>query len=83
MRDLVPWVTAVLLVLAAVFTVAVRRDLYDIGRDIGVLEESVIERRRLNDNLELARERLASPMAVAAQAERAGVELVPAEAGVR
>jgi len=72
MRDLMLWGTAVLFLLAALYTVAVRRELYAHARDLGVLERRLLERRRRNDNLALLRERLASPSSLRQRAERPG-----------
>ncbi|MHC4819413.1 MAG: hypothetical protein ACYTF8_15320 [Planctomycetota bacterium] len=61
MRDVMLWGTAVLFLLAALYTVAVRRELYAHAKDLGILERRLLERQRRNDNLALLRERLASP----------------------
>lgn len=73
MRDVLGWGTAVLFLLAALYTVAVRRELYAQARDLGVLERRLLEQRRRNDNLALLRERLASPAALRRRAERHGL----------
>jgi hypothetical protein len=73
MRDVMLWGTAVLFLLAALYTVAVRRELYAHARDLGVLERRLLERRRRNDNLALLREHLASPGHLRQRAERDGL----------
>ncbi|MHC4134799.1 MAG: hypothetical protein ACYTDU_14125 [Planctomycetota bacterium] len=73
MRDVLLWGTAVLFLLAALYTVAVRRELYAHARDLGILERRLLERQRRNDNLALLRERLASPSNLRRRAERNGV----------
>ena len=78
MRDLLLWGTAVLFLLAALYTVAVRREVYDLAREIGTLERELSERHRRGDNLALLRERLRSPGDLCARAERAGILLVSA-----
>jgi len=70
MRDLVLWGTAVAFLLVAFYTVHVRRELYAVGRQLGTLESTLIERRRLNDNLQLDLERLVSPMRLHAEDPR-------------
>ena len=72
-RDLLLWGTAVVLLLAAFYTVSVRRELYDRARGIGRLEKRLIEQQRRNDNLALLRERLASPRSVRDRARRTGI----------
>jgi hypothetical protein len=61
MRDLAVPCAAVLFLMTAFFTVGVRREVYAIGRTIGDLDRKVQDARRRGDNLELERERLASP----------------------
>jgi len=73
MRDVMLWGTAVLFLLASLFTVAVRRELYAHAKDLGVLERQLLERQRRNDNLALLRERLASPGNLRQRAERNGL----------
>jgi len=73
MRDLCVWTTALLLLVAAMFTVSVRRDVYEEGRRIGELQERLRELRRRNDNLALEREHLASPGTLKDRAVRAGL----------
>ena len=70
MRNLFLWVTALLFLLVALYTVTVRRELYAEARRLGVLEEQLLEQRRRNDNLALHRERLASPGALQIRAQR-------------
>ena len=73
MRDVMLWGTAVLFLLAALYTVAVRRELYAHARDLGILERRLLERQRRNDNLALLRERLASPANLRQRAARNGL----------
>ena len=70
MRDVMAWGTAVLFLLAALYTVAVRRELNAHARDLGILERRLLERQRRNDNLALLRERLASPAQLRQRAEQ-------------
>jgi hypothetical protein len=73
LRDSAVWGAALLFLMTAFFTVGVRREVYAIGRAIGDLERRVQDARRRGDNLELLRERLASParLTLAAEAEEA------------
>jgi len=80
LRDVLLWGAAVLFLLAALFTVTVRRDVYSEARRIGVLEERLREQRKRNENAEIARERLSSPGALLERARAMG--LLDAE-GVR
>jgi len=73
MRDLCVWTTAFLLLVAAMFTVSVRRDVFAEGRRIGALQQRLRELRRRNDNLALEREHLASPGTLRERAVRAGL----------
>ena len=73
MRDLLIWGSALIFLLAALHTVAVRREVYAYARRIGVLEERLQEERRRNDNLALVRERLVSPAALRARAAASGL----------
>lgn len=73
MRDVLLWGSAVLFLLAALFTVTVRRDVYADARRIGVLERRLREQRRRNENAEIARERLASPGALLERARAMGL----------
>jgi hypothetical protein len=73
LRDLVLSVTALLFLLAALYTVTVRRELYAEGRRNALLEERLREQRRQNDNLRIDRERLAAPGAVLERARLAGL----------
>jgi cell division protein FtsL len=73
MRDVLLWGTAVFFLLAALYTVAVRRELYAHARELGILERQLLEQRRRNDNLALLRERLASPASLRERAERDGL----------
>jgi hypothetical protein len=80
LRDAVLWASAVLFLLAALYTVTVRREVYAEARRIGVLEERLREERRRNDNLAIRRERLAAPGALL---ERARLLGLVEEEGVR
>lgn len=73
MRDVVLWACAVLFLLAALYTVTVRREVYAEARRIGVLEERLREQRRKNGNAGILRERLASPGALLDRARRMGL----------
>ena len=73
MRDLVLSGCAVLFLLAALFTVTVRREVYAEARRIGALEERLREQRRRNGNAAIRRERLASPGAVLERARAMGL----------
>ena len=72
-RDLLLWGTAVFFLLAALYTVSVRRELYARARGIGQLEKRLVEQQRRNDNLALLRERLASPGSLQERARRTGI----------
>jgi len=61
LRDVLLWGSAVLFLLAALYTVTVRRELYAEARRIGVLEMRLREQKRRNENAEIAREHLTSP----------------------
>lgn len=80
MRDVLLWGSAILFLLAALFTVTVRREVYDEARKIGVLEKRLREERRRNENAAIARERLASPGALLERARAMGL-LGPEGAG--
>ncbi len=71
MREAALWSTAICFLLAATFTVSVRREVYEVGRRNGRLEDQVLELRRRNDNAQLRRERLASPAAILERARAA------------
>jgi cell division protein FtsL len=73
LRDVVLWASAVLFLLAALYTVTVRREVYEEARRIGLLEERLLEQRRRNDNARIARERLAAPTALLDRARRMGL----------
>lgn len=61
MRDVLLWGSAILFLLAALYTVTVRREVYSEARRIGTIESRLLEQKRRNENAEIARERLASP----------------------
>jgi len=73
LRDFFIWGSALLFLLAALHTVAVRQEVYEHARRIGVMQERLRETRRGNDNLALARERLASPATLRRRAEEQGL----------
>ncbi len=73
MRETALWCTALCFLLAATFTVSVRREVYAMGRRNGQLEEQVLELRRRNDNSGLRRERLASPAEIMRRARAGGL----------
>jgi len=73
LRDVLLWGSAILFLLAALFTVTVRREVYDEARRIGVLEKRLREERRRNENAAIARERLASPGALLERARAMGL----------
>lgn len=69
MRDAMLWGTAVIFLLAALYTVSVRREVYALARDNGAHESELIERERRCANLRIERDRLRSPAALRARAE--------------
>ncbi|HEX5138122.1 MAG TPA: hypothetical protein VFY93_14195 [Planctomycetota bacterium] len=73
MRDVLLWGAAVLFLLAALFTVTVRRDVYTEAKRIGVLEQRLHEQKKRNENAEIARERLSSPGALLERARAMGL----------
>ena len=73
MRDAVLWFAALLFLLAALYTVTVRREVYDEARRIGVLEQRLREQQRRNDNLAIRRARLTSPAELRERARLAGI----------
>ena len=73
MRDLLLWGTAVLFLLAALYTVAVRREVYALARENGSLAKRLQERVRRCDNLALGCERLRSPLTLRERAEKVGI----------
>ena len=82
MRDLVLCACAVLFLLAALYTVTVRREVYAEARRIGALEHRLREQRRRNENAVIRRERLASPGVLLERARAMGLldeEPAPAE----
>jgi len=72
-RDFVTWGTAVLFLLAALYTVTVRREVVTLGRQLGELNCRIDEQVRQNANLELEAARLRSPAALRLRAEELGV----------
>jgi len=73
LRDVVLWATALLFLLAALYTVTVRREVYEEARRIGVLEHRLREQRRRKDNLEIRRACLTSPAELLERARIAGI----------
>jgi cell division protein FtsL len=73
MRDAVVWGTALALLLAALHTVEIRREVASIGRQIGRIESAREEMRKRNENRELELERLRSPARLLDRAVRKGV----------
>jgi len=73
LRDVLLWGAAVLFLLAALFTVTVRRDVYTEARRIGLLEQRLREQKKRNENAEIARERLSSPGALLDRARAMGL----------
>jgi len=76
MRDLRVWAAAVFFLLAALYTVHVRRELYQLGSQLGELEARVLEQGCRNDNLQIDVLRLRSPGRLLERAGEAGVEFV-------
>ena len=79
MRDVLVWGATILFLLAALHTVRVRRELYRLGGEIAVVERRLLEEIRDNDNLDLERARLRSPLAVLRHAREADIPLISAE----
>jgi hypothetical protein len=77
------WVTALLFLLVALYAVAVRREVYDLGRRIGEIEADLKETRCLNDNRELLKEQLLSPADLIQRAHAAGMRVDPPEGSDR
>ena len=73
MRDALLWGTAVLFLLTALYTVAVRREVYRLAADLGEMHRVRDEQRRVRDNLLIERERLQSPGALRARAIEFGI----------
>jgi hypothetical protein len=73
LRDVALWATAVLFLLAALFTVTVRREVYDEARRIGALEKLLREQKRRNENAALLRDGLAAPGALLERARAMGL----------
>jgi cell division protein FtsL len=74
MRDALQWGVAVVFLLAAFYTVHVRREVYRLGREIGVLQEALTEQSRRADNLQVELERLESPARLKRRMERLAEE---------
>jgi hypothetical protein len=75
MREPLLWGTMTLFLLAALFSVHARRELYEAGREIGVLASELRECARRNDNQEIRLVGLRSPGELARRAEELGVEI--------
>jgi cell division protein FtsL len=73
LRDVVVWAAALVFLLAALYTVTVRREVYAEARRIGRLEERLREQQRRNENAAIERERLASPGALLERARLLGL----------
>lgn len=73
MRDVLVWGTAVALLLAALHTVHVRREVVKIARDIGRLESELTETVKRNENRALHLEALRSPGPMLRRAQEAGL----------
>jgi len=69
------WGTAVIFLLAALYTVSVRRQVYRIARENGALEAEVVERRRRCENLAIERDRLLSPADLRRRAEARDIQV--------
>jgi cell division protein FtsL len=78
LRDVLIWGSAILFLLAALYTVTVRREVYEEARRIGALERQLREQRRQNENARIARERLASPGTLLERARALGLVEEPA-----
>ncbi|MHC4339913.1 MAG: hypothetical protein ACYSX0_06840 [Planctomycetota bacterium] len=83
MRDLRLWAAAAVFLLTALYTVHVRRELYQLGSQLGELESRVVEQGCRNDNLQIDVLRLRSPGRLLERANEAGVEFVWEEAANR
>ena len=79
MRDLVIWICADALLVAALHTVSVRTQVYALARRNGALAERLLRLRRQNDNLGIELEKARSPEALLELASAAGI--VVAQAG--
>jgi len=78
LRDSVIWGTAIAVLLAALQTVQIRREVVAVGREIGRLERILEETRKGNENRALELERAKSPARLLATA--AGKGVLPEEA---
>ncbi len=79
MRNALLWGTAVIFLLTALYTVAVRREVYDLAADIGALHSVRDEQMRVGDNLLIERERLQAPGALHQRAIEFGILPSPIE----
>ena len=77
------WVTALVFLLVALYAVAVRREVYDLGERIGEIEADLRETRCTNDNRELVKEQLLSPADLIQRANAAGLPVSEAETSRR
>ena len=84
MRDLVVWITAAALLVAALHTVSVRTQVYALGRRNGDLADRLLSLQRRNDNLGIELEKARSPEALLELAAAAGISVtLPGQAPVR
>ena len=79
MRDALLWGTAVIFLLTALYTVAVRREVYRLAADNGELHRVRDEQRRIRDNFLIDRERLQSPVELRRRAIEFGILPSPIE----
>jgi len=80
-RDFVVWGCAGALMAAALLTVHLRREIYVLGREIGSLDDRLVELRRRNDNLLLGVQAERSPRELRRRAEESGLLTVAGETG--
>ncbi len=78
MRDLVVWITAAALLVAALHTVSVRTQVYALARQNGALADRLLSLRRHNDNLGIELEKARSPQALLELASAAGIVIARA-----
>ena len=84
MRDMMVWITAAALLIAALHTVSVRTHVYALGRRNGDLADRLLSLQRRNDNLGIELEKARSPQALLELASAAGIAVtLPGQAPVR
>lgn len=84
MRDLVVWITAAALLVAALHTVSVRTQVYALGRGNGALAVRLLGLQRRNDNLSIELEKARSPRVLLELASAAGISVtLPGQGPVR